>query len=55
MISLFPALTWMGRTNGLRADVAALLNESKPAFIRMPGGCYVEGARVENSWQWKKT
>ena len=56
VVSLFPAKTWMGRANGLRADVASLLNESQPAFLRTPGGCYVEGHNLSASgWAWKKT
>ena len=55
VVSLFP-YTWKGRQNGLRPDLAQLLADTKPAFLRFPGGCYVEG---EGSWnqtfQWKKT
>ena len=55
VVSLFP-YTWKGRKNGLRPDLAQLLADTKPAFLRFPGGCYVEG---EGSWsqtfQWKKT
>ena len=54
VVSLFP-YTWKGRKNGLRPDLAQLLADTKPAFLRFPGGCYVEG---EGSWnqtfQWKK-
>ena len=56
VVSLFPTQTWKGRKNGLRTDVAAWLNESQPAFIRMPGGCYVEGQDLASgAWYWKKT
>ena len=55
VVSLFPGRTWRDRHNGLRYDVAALLNESQPAFIRLPGGCYVEGTKLVNGWYWKKT
>ena len=56
VVSLFPSQTWMGRANGLRADVASWLNETQPAFIRTPGGCYVEGHDLSASgWAWKQT
>jgi alpha-N-arabinofuranosidase len=54
VVSLFPT-TFLNRPNGLRTDVAVWLNESGPAFIRLPGGCYVEGKDLTNSWDWKKT
>ena len=39
-----------------RTDVAAWLNETQPAFIRLPGGCYVEGTDLmTGGWFWKKT
>lgn len=47
VVSLFPRNTFMGRRLGLREDVAGVLNESQPAFIRLPGGCYVEGQDLQ--------
>jgi len=55
MVSLFPKETWKGRANGLRADLAEMLMGMKPAFARFPGGCFVEGNRIENAFRWKKT
>ncbi len=55
VVSLFPEETFKGRPNGLRPDIAQLLADLKPAFVRFPGGCYVEGATWENRYQWKKT
>ena len=55
VVSLFPAETWMQRANGLRTDVAAWLNETQPAVLRTPGGCYVEGNSLANGWDWKQT
>lgn len=54
-ISLFPQRTFRNRPNGCRADVAQLLADLKPAFVRFPGGCVVEGATMENRVLWKKT
>jgi alpha-N-arabinofuranosidase len=54
-VSLFPRKTFKNRPNGLRTDLAHLLADLKPAFLRFPGGCVVEGATMENRVQWKKS
>lgn len=54
-VSLFPRKTFKNRVNGLRTDVAQKLADLKPAFIRWPGGCIVEGATLENRVKWKET
>jgi alpha-L-arabinofuranosidase len=54
-LSLFPDKTFKNRKNGLRTDVAQLLADLKPAFMRWPGGCIVEGLTLENRVQWKQT
>ncbi len=55
MVSLFPEKTFMHRPNGLRADLAQYIADLKPAFVRWPGGCFVEGINVENTPSWKKS
>ena len=55
MVSLFPKETWKDRPNGLRTDLAEMLAQMKPAFVRFPGGCYVEGDRLSNAFRWKDT
>jgi alpha-L-arabinofuranosidase len=54
-VSLFPAKTFKGRANGLRADIAQMIADLKPGFIRFPGGCVVEGGNIETSYNWKRT
>ncbi|MBN2183328.1 MAG: DUF1080 domain-containing protein [Sedimentisphaerales bacterium] len=54
-VSLFPAKTWKGRTNGLRSDIAQMISDLKPGFVRFPGGCVVEGGTVETAYNWKLT
>ena len=54
-VSLFPQDTFKGRTNGLRSDLAGTLGELQPAFVRFPGGCWVEGEWMTNAYRWKKT
>ncbi|MCG2613487.1 carbohydrate binding domain-containing protein [Terrimonas sp. NA20] len=54
-VSLFPAKTFKGRANGLRTDLAGLIEGLKPSFVRWPGGCYVEGITIESAPDWKNT
>lgn len=38
-----------------RYDLAQMLKELKPGFLRFPGGCVVEGNTLENRYQWKNS
>ncbi|MBE5888392.1 MAG: hypothetical protein E7283_06090 [Lachnospiraceae bacterium] len=53
MVSLFPQDTYKNRENGLRKDLAAMLEELEPAFLRFPGGCVIEGYDYETMYNWK--
>ncbi len=55
VVSLFPAQTFKGRPNGLRPDLAQMLADLKPGFLRFPGGCVTEGLTLEQGHAWKKT
>jgi alpha-L-arabinofuranosidase len=55
VISLFPENTFKKRTNGLRADLAQMLAEVQPKFIRFPGGCLAHGDGLGNMYRWKNT
>jgi alpha-L-arabinofuranosidase len=55
VISLFPENTFKNRPNGLRADLAQLLADMKPGFIRFPGGCLAHGDGLGNMYRWKNT
>ena len=39
----------------LRKDLAGLVAGMRPGFVRFPGGCYVEGQRMDQAWDWKAT
>ena len=57
MVSLFPP-TYKDRPNGCRIDLAEMLEAMNPAFVRFPGGCFVEGQYTNgltNRFEWKKT
>lgn len=53
MVSLLPKKTW--KNSGLRPDLAESLDALKPAFLRFPGGCWVEGETMDRMYNWKKT
>jgi alpha-L-arabinofuranosidase len=55
MISLFPQKTFKNRPNGLRPDLAQVIADLKPRFVRFPGGCLVHGDGLENMYRWKET
>ncbi len=54
-VSLFEADIYKNEPNGLRRDLAEMLEAMHPAFIRFPGGCIVHGMTLEDRYQWKKT
>lgn len=54
-ISLFPAETYKERPNGMRKDIAGMLEGLKPGVFRFPGGCIVEGTDPDTRYQWKNT
>ncbi len=53
MISMFPENTYKNRENGLRADLATMLEELQPKFLRFPGGCIIEGYDDDTAYDWK--
>ena len=52
-VSLFPQDTWKG--HGFRRDLTQMLADLKPSFVRFPGGCWVEGNTMKESYRWKTT
>jgi alpha-L-arabinofuranosidase len=54
VVSLFPQ-TFNNRPNGLRKDLAQKLEDLRPAFMRFPGGCFVEGGTMVQAFRWKQT
>jgi alpha-L-arabinofuranosidase len=53
LVSLFPRDTFKGRKNGLRADLAQVLADLHPRFVRFPGGCVAHGDGIDNIYDWK--
>ncbi|MDR2130923.1 MAG: carbohydrate binding domain-containing protein [Odoribacteraceae bacterium] len=54
-VSLFPVETYKGRENGLRADLATMLEALEPGIFRFPGGCIVEGTDLATRYNWKNS
>ncbi len=53
-VSLFPP-TYKSRPNGNRIDLMQLLAGLQPAFLRLPGGNYLEGGTIKDRFAWEKT
>ncbi len=54
LVSLFPP-TYHDRKNGNRVDIMEKLAAMHPAFLRLPGGNYLEGDRIADRYPWKQT
>jgi alpha-N-arabinofuranosidase len=54
-ISLFPQKTFHDRPNGLRTDLAQVIADLHPKFVRFPGGCLAHGDGLGNIYRWKNT
>ena len=61
LVSLFPPVfkeridaALGGRpATGFRADIMQLLDDMHPAYLRFPGGNYIEGSNFANRFNWK--
>ena len=59
-VSLFPKDTYKGRRNGMRQDIAQMLEALHPKFMRFPGGCLVHDGSLDadardSQYRWKNT
>lgn len=59
-VSLFPKETFQNRKNGLRKDLAEMLADLKPGFLRFPGGCLVHVGSLNandrsSQYRWKNS
>ncbi|KAF5475675.1 hypothetical protein F2P56_007455 [Juglans regia] len=52
-VSAMPMDTYKG--HGFRSELAEMLADLKPKFIRFPGGSFVEGDWLRNAFRWKAT
>ena len=54
LVSLMPP-TFNHRPNGNRSDLMERMAAMHPHFLRLPGGNYLEGDRLEDWYNWKQT
>ncbi len=59
-VSMFPTDTFNNRKNGLRKDIAKLIADMHPKFMRFPGGCLVHDGSLNRDdrdalYFWKNT
>lgn len=52
-VSAIPNNTYKG--HGYRTDLVQMLLKLKPKFLRFPGGSYIQGNYLRNSYRWKET
>ncbi|XP_042472931.1 alpha-L-arabinofuranosidase 1-like [Zingiber officinale] len=52
-VSVMPLETYKG--HGFRKDLASMLADLKPQFLRFPGGSYAEGGWLNNAFRWRDT
>ncbi len=65
MVSLFPVETYKGRENGMRKDLAEMMEAMDPQFLRFPGGCVTNVGTFDaygapnydrkRTYRWKET
>jgi alpha-N-arabinofuranosidase len=54
LLSVFPP-TYKNRVDGNRIDLMEMMAAMHPAFLRFPGGNYLEGNTIPERFDWKKT
>lgn len=52
-VSVMPSDTYMG--HGFRKDLASMLANLKPQFLKFPGGNYAMGNYLRNAFRWSET
>lgn len=60
MVSLFAQNTYKNRENGMRRDIAQMLEDMHPKFMRFPGGCLIHDGSMnkddrDSAYRWKNT
>ena len=59
-VSLFPTDTFHNRKNGMRKDIAKMIADLHPKFMRFPGGCLIHDGSLnaddrDSMYRWKNT
>ena len=55
LVLMFPVSPETGRAEFFRHDIAQLIKRLHPGFLRFPGGNYIEGYSLDDSYNWRQT
>ncbi len=55
LVLMFPVSEKTGKAEFIRHDLLALLKRLHPGFLRFPGGNYIEGYSLDDSYDWRQT
>ncbi len=55
LVLMFPVSEKTGKAEFIRHDLLALLKRLHPGFLRFPGGNYIEGYSLDDSYNWRQT
>lgn len=55
LVQMFPLSPRTGKPRFFRSDIVRLLARLHPGFLRFPGGNFIEGISLADSYNWRKT
>ena len=55
LVLMFPVSAKTGQARFIRPDLLGLLKRMHPGFLRFPGGNYIEGYSLDDSYNWRQT
>jgi alpha-N-arabinofuranosidase len=55
LVQMFPMSRRTGKPKFFRSDIVRLLARLHPGFLRFPGGNFIEGISLADSYNWRKT
>ncbi len=55
LVLMFPVSRATGHAEFFRHDIVQLIKRLHPGFLRFPGGNYIEGYSLDDSYNWRKT
>ncbi len=55
LVLMFPVSEKTGQPEFIRPDLLGLLKRMHPGFLRFPGGNYIEGYSLDDSYNWRQT
>ncbi len=55
LVLMYPISAKTGKKECIRPDILHLLKRIHPGFLRFPGGNYIEGYSLDDSYNWRQT